>query len=95
MGVFDVKEAIQVDIGVSKSFFRKTLVFSCTVEDILHISKDIITINFQGQDVYLRSYHETQKIWLRLRYIFGQSQQKRKSGYQSAAEELQNRANTK
>jgi hypothetical protein len=95
MGVFDMKAGWHNSIGITKQFFKKTLICSITFEDMFHKSDDYLTINFQGQDVFLRSYDENRQVWTSVRYIFGQTQQKRKSGYKSASEDLQNRTNKK
>jgi len=95
MGVFDMKRAGQIDMGITKYFFKKTLLVAFTLEDMLRTSTEYININYQGQDVQLRSYDENRSVWIRVRYTFGQSQQKRKSGYKSASEDLQQRSNNK
>lgn len=95
MGIFDIRQQWHHAIGVTKKFFRKKLVFSINFDDPFRKADQIITINFQGQDVYLRNYDENRQVWGSLRYTFGQTQQKRKSGYKSASEDLQNRTNKK
>lgn len=95
MGVFDIQQQWHNSIGVTKKFFKKTLILSVNFQDMTHNSDQYITINFQGQDVFLRNYDENRQVWGSLRYIFGQAQQKRRSGYKSASEDLQKRTNNK
>ncbi|TAL60442.1 MAG: hypothetical protein EPN85_07220 [Bacteroidetes bacterium] len=95
VGLFDMKQQWHNSFGVTKHFFKKMLLFSISFADMFHKSYNDITINFQGQDVHLISNDETREVWGSLRYTFGQAQQKRKSGYKSASEDLQNRTNKK
>ena len=91
MGVFNIKPVWQTDIGITKQFFKNTLILTCTLEDIFYTGYNTLTIYFQGQDVYFTHKDENRKLWIKLRYNFGQTQQKRKSGYKSASDDLQRR----
>lgn len=95
MGIFDIRQQWHNAVGATKKFFKKTLIVSVVFEDMTHNSDQYITINFQGQNVFLRNYDENRQVRFSLRYIFGQSEQKRRSGYKSASDDLQQRTNKK
>ena len=77
-----------------KFFNDRTWLITFGVRDIFKTSMDKIYVNFQGQDVFVSSYDENRTVYFRVRYSFGQTKIK-KSGYNSASDDLRGRANKK
>lgn len=90
--VFHLPARWAVNAGVSKSFLKDKLTASLSIEDIFYSSQFLVTVDYQGQDAAVQVRQESRVGWLTLRYAFGRSFEKRKSGYDSAAGEIRRRA---
>jgi hypothetical protein len=90
-GIFYSKSQGGVGTSISKTFFNKQLSVNLVGNDLFHQNGMRASINFQGQDVYLEFIPETPRVFLRVRYSFGNKKATRKAESKSGAEDLKNR----
>ncbi|HET6992515.1 MAG TPA: outer membrane beta-barrel protein [Bacteroidia bacterium] len=90
-GIFHMLAKEGCGASISKTFLHKQLSVNLVANDIFHTTGMRSTINFQGQDVYLKFEPETPRVSLRVRYSFGNNKATRKAQDKSGADDLKNR----
>jgi hypothetical protein len=90
-GIFHMLAKEGCGASISESFLHKQLSVNLVANDIFHTTGMRATINFQGQDVYLKFEPETPRVFVRVRYTFGNKKASREEKTKSGAEDLKNR----
>ncbi|MBI3509362.1 MAG: TonB-dependent receptor [Bacteroidetes bacterium] len=90
-GIFHMKERWGTGAGISGTFCNKQLNVLLNVSDIFRSNGMRATINFQNQDMSLRFVPESPRVYLRVRYSFGNSKATRKAETKTGADELKDR----
>jgi iron complex outermembrane recepter protein len=90
-GIFYTKPQGGVGFGISKTFFNRQLTINASAMDVFHTSGMRANINFQNQDMYVEFIPETPRVYVRVRYSFGNRKATRKAETKSGADELKNR----
>jgi hypothetical protein len=90
-GIFNSKSQSGTGASFSKSFYNKQLNVSLSGYDLFRQNGMRAYVNFQNQDVYISSTPESPRVFLRVRYSFGNKKATRKAESKSGADELKDR----
>lgn len=90
-GIFRSKSMGGVGASLSKNFLENKLQLSLTVTDIFRTNGMRASINFQNQDVYMEWTPDSRRVYLRVRYSFGNTKAARRDAAKSGADELKQR----
>ncbi|HEU4718929.1 MAG TPA: TonB-dependent receptor [Bacteroidia bacterium] len=90
-GIFRMKARGGVGGGISKTMLNRQLQFNLTVQDLFRTTGMHATINFQNQDAYVEFRPDSPRVYLRVRYSFGNSKATRKAQSKTGADDLKDR----
>lgn len=90
-GIFKIKSQSGTGCSFSKGMLNNKLQLSLSFYDIFRKNGNRVTVNFQNQNVKLRTVPESPQLNFMLRYNFGNSKAAKKSQFQSGADDLKDR----
>lgn len=90
-GIFNIKSKSGTGCSVSKGLLNNKLQLSLSFFDIFRQNGTRVTVNFQNQNVNLKSVPESPQLFFMARYNFGNSKAAKKSDFESGANDLKDR----